>query len=131
MIGYTGISFPFRFSGSGSVSTSTTSMDDFSHIQESLIQIILTAIGEREFETSFGSEVNKQMFKVYDDESELAVLKFYITQAIEKWESRVSIDDVIFEPMEDDDGNTALQCTVSYEVVRYMANDSVTLNLEL
>lgn len=129
MLGFTGMEFPFRFSGSGGVAKSTTSMEDFSHIKESIIQIILTSIGEREFETQFGSEVRSQLFKGYEDETELSILQFNISQALETWEPRISINDIELEPLDDGDGSTFLQCTIFYEVTQYMTSDSVTFDL--
>jgi len=76
--GFTGISFPFRFDGRGGVATSTTSITDFSHIKESIMQIILTQVGERRMEPDFGSEVRDHLFTMVDDETDIAILKFKI-----------------------------------------------------
>lgn len=129
MAGYTGISYPFRFGGAGGVVVSGTSMDDYSHIQESIKQIILTGVNEREFETSFGSQVRSQLFKGYEDEIELSILKYHITEALEKWESRISVIDVVLEPMESTDGEAGLVCTINYEVTKYLSEDSVTFTI--
>ena len=129
MAGYTGISNPFRFGGAGGVVVSGTSMDDYAHIQESIKQIILTGVNEREFETSFGSQVRSQLFKGYEDEIELSILKYHITDALEKWENRISVIDVVLEPMESTNGEAGLTCTITYEVTKYLSEDSVTFTI--
>lgn len=129
MEGYTGISFPFRFGGNGGVQTSTTNIDDLSHINESIAQIILTKLGERYMEVDFGSEAHKQLFSDLDDETELAVLKFYIMDALEKWETRITVDDVILEQKIDSNKQSYMECTVIYEVIKYMIGGSTTVSL--
>lgn len=65
--GYTGISFPFRFSGTGSVERSTTSESDVRHVAESLRQIFLTSPGERVFRPSAGVGLRAVQFGNMDE----------------------------------------------------------------
>lgn len=129
MSGYKGIAFPFRFGGNGGVATSTTSMDDFSHINESIEQIILTKLGERIIEIDFGSEAHKQLFSQMDDEVELSILKFYITESLQLWEPRIEVVDVVLEPLINDNDESYIQCTIYYKVTKYMTNGSTTFKL--
>lgn len=128
MSGYTGISFPFRFGGKGGVEKSTTNVDDYSHIQESIQQIILTGIGERIMETRFGSEVRSQLFKGVEDETDISILKFEIQEALERWEPRIAVTDIEVTPIENSE-STGLKCDIRYEVLKYMSEDSLTLVL--
>lgn len=129
-VGFKGISFPFRFNGKGGVATSTTSSDDFSHIKEGIQQIIGTAIGERIFETKFGSEVNKYNFQNQDDPIEISRLKFYIEEAINKWEDRVELLDVQVIPVdnEEDVGYTLVE--VEFKVLKYMKSDTAIMKIK-
>jgi phage baseplate assembly protein W len=125
--GFTGISFPFRFSGRGGVATSTTSTEDFSHIEESLRQILGTAIGERIFEIEFGSDVRQFNFKNQTDPTEISRLKFYISEAVAKFDNRVEILDVQVTPMES--GSGAVIVSVDFHVKKYLQQG--TINMEM
>lgn len=129
-VGYKGISFPFRFNGRGGVATSTTSSDDFSHIKEGIQQIIGTAIGERIFETKFGSEVNKYNFQNQDDPIEISRLRFYIEEAINKWEDRVELLDVQVTPIENEENLGYTLVEVDFRVTKYMKSDTVSMKIK-
>lgn len=126
-VGYTGISFPFRFNGKGGVATSTTSIDDFSHIKEGLMQIIGTAVGERVFELEFGSHVHNFVFQNQDDPIEISRLKFYIEEAVKRWDDRVEINDIEVAPSEDEQGVTYVN--IDFHVKKYMQNAVVTIKV--
>lgn len=126
--GFSGISFPFRFNGRGGVSTSTTSPTDFSHIEESLKQIILTSVGERRFEIEFGSEVYKQLFKVVDA-TNLNIIKFLISEAIAKWDDRVKVEEVRAVAVEDEDGNSLVEVEIDVLVDKYLKRKTFNITL--
>jgi phage baseplate assembly protein W len=128
--GFAGISFPFRFSGRGGVAVSTTSADDFSHIKEGLMQVIGTAVNERVFELGVGSEVYKSQFKNAWDESDTAILKFYVEDAVKKWDKRVEVDNVIITPMDDELIGTHIHVDVEFTVNKYMKSDTVSIKVE-
>lgn len=127
--GYTGISFPFRFDGRGGVATSTTSVIDFTHIKESIIQIILTQVGERRMELEFGSEVRDHLFKMVDDETDIAILKFQIKEAIQKFEKRVEVEniEVIHEEGVAGEGNWIVE--IDFRVIKYLKNDTLRFKI--
>lgn len=127
--GYTGISFPFRFDGRGGVATSTTSVIDFTHIKESIIQIILTQVGERRMELEFGSEVRTHLFNMVDDETDIAILKFQIKEAIQKFEKRVEVEniEVIHEESVAGEGNWIVE--IDFRVIKYLKNDTLRFKI--
>jgi len=127
--GFTGISFPFRFDGIGRVATSTTSITDFSHIKESIIQIILTQVGERRMELEFGSEVRDHLFSMSDDETDIAILKFKIQEAIEKHEKRVEINNIEIIRDESIAGEGTWIVEIDFKVIKYLKNDTVRFKL--
>lgn len=129
-VGFKGISFPFRFNGRGGVATSTTSSDDFAHIKEGIQQIIGTAIGERVFESTFGSEVNKYNFQNQDDPIEISRLRFYIEEALNKWEDRVELLDVQVTPIENDENIGYTLVEVDFKVLKYMKSDTVSMKIK-
>ena len=127
--GFTGISFPFRFDGRGGVATSTTSITDFSHIKESIMQIILTQVGERRMELEFGSEVRDHLFSMSDDETDIAILKFKIQEAIEKHEKRVEINNIEIIHDESIAGEGTWIVEIDFKVIKYLKNDTVRFKL--
>lgn len=126
--GFTGISFPFRFDIRGGIATSTTNADDFSHIRESIIQILGTMKGERSYELKFGSEVHKVTFSNIDQKAEQDYLAFLVKEAITEQEPRVEVEGVHIEPQEFEYGYGAL-VTVSFLVKKYLSYDNVTVEL--
>jgi phage baseplate assembly protein W len=67
ILGWTGIKFPFRFSNTGRVVTSTTSNNDIAHIKEAIEQICLTRFRERFFNPTFGSNLLAALFENVTD----------------------------------------------------------------
>lgn len=129
--GFKGMSFPFRFGGNGGVVTTTTSINDFTHIKESIQQIIGTKLGERINEIDFGSEVHKQLFQDIYDETNQAIVKFYVMEAIQKFEKRVIVeeDDIVLTPLEDGDRGAKLLVEIDFTVIQYLKKDRVTLKM--
>lgn len=127
--GYTGISFPFRFSGRGGVATSTTSPTNFSHIKESIQQILLTNVGERIMEPDFGINAREVLFSATEDETEQSVLKFLIKEAIEKFEKRVEIQDIRIITDESSVMEGTIVVEIDFLVKKYLTSDSVKVTL--
>ena len=65
--GFTGISFPFRINGKGSVETSTTGPSDVTHIAESIAQIFGTAPKSRVHEPRIGAASQSVIFGNMDE----------------------------------------------------------------
>ena len=127
--GFTGISFPFRFDGRGGVAISTTSVNDFTHIRESIAQIILTSIGERRMELEFGSGVRDHVFSMTHDETDIAILKFVIQEAIEKFEKRVEVINIEIINDERVAGEGTWVVELNFLVKKYLKNDSLRIKI--
>lgn len=127
--GYKGISFPFRFGGRGGVMTSDTSSGDFAHIHESLVQIIMTTVGERVFEYHFGSEVAFSIFDSSTDDTDLSILAFRVREAIGMWENRVEIEDLQIEVSPDSE--STLYVVINFNVIKYMKSDTLRIPVDL
>lgn len=93
VVGYKGISFPFRIGQKGGVVMSGTSDMEIQHIIESIKQILLTRKGERVNEPEFGADLYNVIFENLD-ETLLNVLTFKIQDALQRWEPRIEVDDV-------------------------------------
>lgn len=91
--GFTGISFPFRVNSHGGIAMSTTSLDDISHIRESLEQILLTTLGERVNNPEFGNTLSSYLFSPLDA-SIFGMMKYELSQVIDKFEPRINIVDL-------------------------------------
>lgn len=91
---YKGISFPFRFGGNGGVKSSVLTPEDFSHLRESIYQIIFTYKNERINENHIGSNIREYIFEDYEDINTLALIKFGIETVIAEQEPRVEVLDV-------------------------------------
>lgn len=82
-------------------------------VKTAIINILLTNPGEKLFDTSFGSEINKLLFENITPQT-TAVLNSLITSAIENYEPRARILDVIASPLPD---NNAYAITIVFSVI--------------
>lgn len=88
-----GISFPFRFDSRGRVATSIADATDDTHVRESIRQIILTALGERPLEPTFGSDVRRVVFQENSPSLD-AIAVDILFRALERWEPRIEVQDI-------------------------------------
>lgn len=123
--GYKGISFPFRFNSAGGVATSTTSPDDFTHIRESIEQIIRTKRYERVMEPDFYCELDPALFENIDDTSTQGILAFSIKEAIERLDDRVEIQDITFEV----DNEGEIIANITFLVKKYLKTEVTKIPL--
>jgi len=93
IVGYRGISFPFRVGIRGGVEMSTTSITNGQHIAESIQQILMTMKYERSMEKEIYSEIDTDIFEP-NDESTLTLLKFQIEKALTALEPRIEINSI-------------------------------------
>lgn len=123
--GFTGVSFPFRLNARGGIKMSTTSPVDFSHIEESIHQILRTNIGERIMELQFGSMLSTHIFDTSDDSSS-SLIKYEIVEALHQYEPRIEIstEDIEIVPDSSTEENK-LYITIQYKVIKYN-KDSIT-----
>ena len=82
-------------------------------IARSIRNIVFTVPGEKFFNESFGSNINKSLFDNIDELSAI-VIKDQITESIENFESRVRLIKVNTFP---DFDNNSFDVTVIYEII--------------
>lgn len=82
-------------------------------VKLSIINIMLTNLGEKFFDVSFGSEINKILFENITPQT-TAVLNTLITTAIENYEPRARLIDVVSSPLPDDN---AYAITIVFSVI--------------
>ena len=91
--GFSGLSFPFRVSGTGGIEMSTTSVSDISHITEAIEQILLTRPRERKMEYHFKSALDTLIFEP-NDESLKSLMVYHVEEALKELEDRIDVLDV-------------------------------------
>ncbi|MEM7796552.1 MAG: GPW/gp25 family protein [Cyanobacteria bacterium P01_C01_bin.118] len=88
-----GISFPLRMNVQGGLQISA-----FSHNIEECIHLILqTKLGERLYRPDFGSRLSELVFAPMNTQT-LLLIRLYVEEALEKWEPRITIEDIKTEP---------------------------------
>lgn len=111
--------FITRNSFSGDISVKK----DQNAIQESVKNTILTVIGERPFERTFGSNVYNYLFENVNR------LEFYaddtIRSAIDQNEPRIRIDDIIYDYEE-----KSVKMTVKYFILKLNLNQTLSVELQ-
>ena len=88
----TGVSFPFRFDGTGKIAMAKFDNYDTTKIDESIKIILLTAVRERRMEVVFGSHSIDIVFQENDPSLDAMVRRF-IQQALRRWEPRIMVDE--------------------------------------
>ena len=87
-----GLKYPFSFSpNTGGVGVSTSVSSDIKHIREAILQLLFTPVGSRFFRPEYGSKLLELVFEQNDDVLK-GLVKYYIVDAIRKWEKRVIVD---------------------------------------
>lgn len=127
---YTGLSFPLRLNSRGGLKLSTTSSMDFSHIKESIIQILKTSIGERPMELYFGSKLSTHVFDP-TDESSFSLIKHEILECLHQLEPRIEVDtyDINVSGVVEDNGQSYLKISISFTVIKYNKRDYLEVSL--
>lgn len=82
-------------------------------VRQSIVNIIQTRTGERPFSPNYGSEVHKLLFENFSTHTS-AVLSDLIRNAIENFEPRANIMDVIVTPREE---NNAYTISIIFSVI--------------
>lgn len=129
--GFTGLSFPFRLNAKGGLKMSTTSPMDFSHIEESITQILLTQVGERVMELYFGSSVSVHVFDPSDD-SYYSLIKHEIVETLTRFEPRIEVDSEGIELkniLDEITGKNFLHITIHYKVTKYNRSNNVEVKI--
>lgn len=129
--GYTGLSFPLKISSKGGLKMTTTSPTDFTHIEESIKQILATSVGERVSELYFGSSISTHVFEV-SDEASYSLIKHEIVEALNSFEKRIEVSTEgidLSNTLDEITGKNFLNITVHYKVIKYDRTSSVDVVL--
>jgi len=109
-----GIRFPFRFFER---TGGTEESSDLDRIRESILQILETRPGERLMRPEFGSRVKDLVFE-QNDAVLKGLLRFHITDAIRRWEKRVTATNVSFDDSPDTTDANRLLVRIAYRVIQ-------------
>jgi phage baseplate assembly protein W len=109
-----GLAFPLRTDPTGSVALVTRERD----VEESIRLIIGTALGERPMRPEFGCRVHDYVFAPADATT-AGLIAYEVRASLERWESRIDVDDVHVEPHPDDPATLLIDIRYSIR----LAND--------
>lgn len=88
------LAFPFHI---GSDGRSAAPASEVEHVRDELLQLLLTAPGERPFVTEFGAGVRKLVFEPSSEVLE-GVTRARITQAVSRWlAQRLTLEALVVE----------------------------------
>ena len=119
-----GISFPPRVGPDGRLAWS----DGDDNVRESIRTILLTDPGERLMLPAFGAGLRAFLFEPNTPASH-RLMQDRITQALQLWEPRIEVRDVLVEQSTRDPQQADV--TISYALVATAAQDSVDLTVRL
>jgi phage baseplate assembly protein W len=108
--GFKDISMTFQ---SNPLTSDIIALKNENAIARSIRNIVFTIPGEKFFDESFGSNINKSIFDNIDELSAL-IIKDQITESIESFEPRVQLIRVNTFP---DFDNNSFDVTVIYEII--------------
>lgn len=121
--GFTGISFPFRISGTGGIAMSTTDVSDVPHIVEAMEQILLTRPRERCMEYHFKSDLDTDIFEP-NDVSAQKLVEYQIRNALQLLEDRIEISSIsVFSK------DNTIYARITFKVLKY--NTTYTKNIKV
>ncbi|MEM1241056.1 MAG: GPW/gp25 family protein [Cyanobacteria bacterium P01_H01_bin.26] len=103
-----GWGFPIRLTLQGGLQLSNT----YRNLEESIVIILSTRLGERVYRPDFGSRLHELVFAPLNEDT-LLLAQIYAREAIQKWEPRVVIEAVAAVPMPD---AASLNITVNYRI---------------
>ncbi len=88
-----GIAFPVSTNVQGSLQLSSST----TNLEESIRIILGTRLGERVYRPDFGSRLSEMVFEPMNTQV-LLMIRIYVREALEIWEPRIIVEDVITEP---------------------------------
>ena len=89
-----GIAFPIGTNVQGSLRLS----NETTNLEESIRIILETKPGERVYRPNFGSRLSEMVFEPMNTQT-LLLIRLYVREALEMWEPRIIVVDVITEPL--------------------------------
>ena len=95
------------------VTDDLVAVKDKAAIVQAITGLLLTRKGERPFQPELGCDVQDLLFEPLDYAS-AGIIKREITETIERYEPRISIDDILCQPDFDNNGyDVELQYTIT------------------
>jgi hypothetical protein len=88
-----GLSFPLQINVQGGFQLSSEAQK----IKESIWLILRTDLGERLYRPDFGCRLSELAFAPLNNDTLLRI-RLYVMEALQKWEPRIEVDDVLTEP---------------------------------
>lgn len=100
-------------------------LTDADAVKRSLRNLLMTNRGERVYRPDLGSDIRRVLFEPMTPQMS-SQLKMYITDAVEKYEPRAKLVDVVVLPVE---AQNTYYVTINFEIIN--SNDVQTLNISL
>src|SRR5690349_20439800 len=94
-----GFGFPMGVDARGNLRTSR----GVEEIEEAIRLILGTAPGERRMRPEFGCNLHEVVFAPMDITT-MTMIRYHVTEALDRWEPRIELHDVQVEPSKDIDG---------------------------
>lgn len=88
-----GLGFPIQVNVQGGIQLSTSTPN----IEESIIIILRTDLGERVYRPNFGSRLSELVFEPMNVQT-LMLIRLYVEEALEMWEPRIILKEVRADP---------------------------------
>jgi uncharacterized protein len=119
-----GFAFPLRLDAHRRIAMSVGEQ----RIRESIVTILGTEQGERLMRPDFGSRLRSLVFEP-NSPATANLARFYIEDALARWEPRIEQVQVLVEPMEQD--GAGLNLRILYKIKATGANESLEFTLAL
>lgn len=94
-------------------------------VQQSMIDIIMTKLGEREFMPTYGSKIYWLLFEPMNVITQMNI-RDEIDNALKNWEPRIQIQDIEVIPNRN---NNRYDVNIKYKVIRLNEEDYLTVEL--
>jgi uncharacterized protein len=88
-----GLAFPLRLNVQGGIQTSAATPN----LEESMIIILRTDLGERVYRPDFGSRLSELVYEPLNTQT-LLLIRLYVEEALEMWEPRIILKAVRTDP---------------------------------
>ena len=88
-----GFGFPLQVNVQGGIQLSTGTPN----LEESIVIILRTDLGERVYRPNFGSRLSELVFEPMNVQT-LMLIRLYVEQALEMWEPRIILKEVRADP---------------------------------
>jgi phage baseplate assembly protein W len=95
----TGFAFPLQVNQRGGLQMVRQEQD----IMQAIVIILMTRKGERKFRPTFGCDIHNLIFAPMDANT-FGLVSFHVRDALEMWEPRINVNEVVAIPDPEDPG---------------------------